>query len=296
MTATLAGRTRPPPLGRAPRVRPPRCFRRSDGSRRPPLAADRPGTGRAALVGTRTGPSPDAPGTRLTPVGPTAWSDSGPDRRRIARARPPDPRFVHRSPYLVQRRRGAPRPRLAGKATAMHGSTSTWPFHGRVEVSGGGGVSAGTRRMLPARVALELLDGPGVAVGIGEEGEARAPGTLRSELLHVADGDATGGESCSRAASKSSTTSWTPLTEPGPPRGRASPITTEHAEPRGVICTTRMLVIGADIVVEKQKSDPLGVEGLRHIDVRGLGVPPLRASSPCSLLVSGLAAPPRQPI
>jgi catechol 2,3-dioxygenase-like lactoylglutathione lyase family enzyme len=41
-----------------------------------------------------------------------------------------------------------------------------------------------------------------------------------------------------RTESMSSTTSCTPLTEPGAPSGRPMPITTEHAEPGGVICTT----------------------------------------------------------
>ena len=50
--------------------------------------------------------------------------------------------------------------------------------------------------------------------------------------------------SCSRTASRSSTTSCTPLTEPGAPRGRPSPITTEQADPGGVICTTRIDSVG----------------------------------------------------
>ena len=45
-------------------------------------------------------------------------------------------------------------------------------------------------------------------------------------------------------ASRSSTTNWTPLTEPGSPSGRPWPITTEHDEPGGVICTTRMVSLG----------------------------------------------------
>src|SRR5438477_29186 len=61
-----------------------------------------------------------------------------------------------------------------------------------------------------------------------------------------------------RTASRSSTTSWTPLTEPGSPSGRPSPITTEQAEPGGVICTTRMFPVGRTSWSRRKPARPSG--------------------------------------
>jgi hypothetical protein len=61
--------------------------------------------------------------------------------------------------------------------------------------------------------------------------------------LHVADGDAAASEFRADGVDVLDG-ELDPLTEPGSPSGRPSPITTEQDEPGGVICTTRMLSLG----------------------------------------------------
>ena len=82
----------------------------------------------------------------------------------------------------------------------------------------------------------ELLQGPAVAVGVGEEHEA-AP----REVLDLGRPRRRAPTSAARAASVSSTTICRPSTEPGSTAAfRPLPIAIEHAEPGGVSCTKRI--------------------------------------------------------
>ena len=91
--------------------------------------------------------------------------------------------------------------------------------------------------------ALQLLYGPTVSVGILEEAEARARRALGPELLHIADRNAAANEFLTDGVDVVDH-ELDALDEPGSPSGRPSPITTEHAEPGGVICTTRIRSFG----------------------------------------------------
>jgi len=62
-------------------------------------------------------------------------------------------------------------------------------------------------------------------------------------LLHVADAHAAAGERLADGLDVLDD-ELDALDEPGSPSGRPTPITTEQAEPGGVICTTRMASLG----------------------------------------------------
>jgi hypothetical protein len=165
-------------------------------------------------------------------------------RHRRALLHPATPGPPHHGP--------APGRHTGGTGTSRPGRTARRSDRGRNSsrrrhTPGASGRPASYPRVPPPSwlrlPPLVLLNRPHVAVRVVEEAIARARSTFGAQLPHLAMLTPRPASSL-RMASRSSTTSWTPLAEPGSPSGRPSPITTEHAEPGGVIWTTRMFSPG----------------------------------------------------
>ena len=88
---------------------------------------------------------------------------------------------------------------------------------------------------VPSTALGELLHGPAVAVGIGEEDEP-AP----REFLDRADIERRAPPARPCAASMSATTSWSPSTEPGFASVSPLPMAIEQPDPGGVSWTKRI--------------------------------------------------------